>query len=334
MASSHPSASPVSPAFAAAYLDRANPSRTLTFEAFMDLALYHPELGYYQTDRVRVGRRPDTDFYTATSSGAVFGDLVAAACVTLLGGPAEAARHTFVEIGAEPAGGILSPDRPHPFATLHTLRLGTPLTLSGPCVVFSNELFDAQPLRRFIRQGSAWHEQGVRLDETHHLHPVTLASPVEAPWLPADAPPGYQFDAPRAAADLATHLAAQPWSGLFLAFDYGKPFTDLAALCPEGTARAYRQHRPSPDLLACPGEQDLTAHVCWDWLADALATQHFSPSPVVSQESFFVHHAGDTLARWMAEDAARFSPRKQAVLQLIHPGNLGQKFQVLHARRA
>ena len=35
----------------------------------------------------------------------------------------------------------------------------------------------------------------------------------------------------------------------------------------------------------------------------------------------------------MAAEATRVSPRKLALLQLLHPSHLGQKFQVLHARR-
>lgn len=83
----------------------AGPGGTLPFARFMELALYHPATGYYRRDRPRVGRRRDADFYTATSLGPVFGELVAAACARLLEGRDPRA-HTFVEIGAEPGGEI------------------------------------------------------------------------------------------------------------------------------------------------------------------------------------------------------------------------------------
>lgn len=54
---------------------------------------------------------------------------------------------------------------------------------------------------------------------------------------------------------------------------------------------------------------------------------------VESQEAFFVHHAADAIAATMAAEATRLSQRKLALLQLLHPTHLGQKFQVLHARR-
>ena len=324
------SSSTLSPEFAAAFLARTGPAGALTFADFMELALYHPELGYYRQARKRVGYESGTDFYTASTSGPVFGDMISAACTTLLGGEAAARDHVFVEIGAEPGGGVLA-GVTHPFASARTVRLGEALEISGRCVVFSNELFDAQPLRRFVRRGAVWKELGVTL-AADTLHEIELGE-VSAPWLPAKAADCYIFDAPRAAAELATRLAAQPWDGLFVAFDYGKSLAELATATPAGTARAYFQHKQSNELLARPGEQDLTGHVCWDWLADALTGAGFTGSAVESQESFFIHHAGPFLSQAMAAEASRLSPRKLALLQLLHPSHLGQKFQVLHARR-
>lgn len=320
----------VSPEFAAAFTERAGPAGVLTFAAFMELALFHPQIGYYRRDRRRVGYAPGTDFYTASTSGAVFWELVAAACTALLGGEECAREHTFVEIGAEPGGGVLTGVE-HPFAATRTLRVGDSLALDGRCVVFSNELFDAQPVRRFVRRAAAWRELGVSLRDGG-LQEIEMGE-VSAYWLPVDADEGYVFDAPRAAGDLAAALAAQPWTGLFVACDYGKSLFELATATPAGTMRAYHRHTQSNALFAHPGEQDLTAHVCWDWLETALAAGGFRDVRVESQEAFFVHHAEAFLARTMAQEAARTSPRKLALLQLLHPSNMGQKFQVLHGIR-
>jgi SAM-dependent MidA family methyltransferase len=329
----------VSPEFFAVFRARAGPGGALTFAEFMALALYDERVGYYRRERQRVGRARGTDFFTATSLGPFFGELVAAACVSLLGGTAEAARHTFIEIGAEPfgfaqdglGGGVLA-GVAHPFADARAVRVGEPLALAGPCVVFSNELFDAQPLRRFVRRDGAWRELGVAW-QGGGLAEVELGA-VAADWLPTDAGEGQIFDAPRAAVELAGEIAAQPWHGLFVAFDYGKTFAELASACPAGTVRAYFQHMQSNDLLARPGEQDLTGHVCWDWLAAALAAQPFTGAVVESQEAFLTRHAGECIATALAAEAADpLGPRKRAVAALLHPARMGQKFQVLHARR-
>ena len=343
MASSNPSPAPLDPAFAAAFLREAGPARTLRFDAFMRLALYDPALGYYRRDRLRVGRDRSADFYTATSLGPLFGELVAAACAKLLRGAGlDPSAHTFVELGAEPTGGVLAGVPGHPFAAAKTLRLGEALDLAGPCVVFSNELFDAQPVRRFVRHAATWHELGVTLAGSLAETDLGPAPADALAFLPPPAvtPEGYLFDAPRAAADLAADLATQPWHGLFVAFDYGKSFAELAHAVPAGTARAYYQHTQSNDLLARPGEQDLTAHVCWDWLAAALAPHAPAghPPAAVSQESFFVHHAGDFIAAALAREATApssgLNPRKRALIHLLHPAQMGQKFQVLHALKS
>jgi SAM-dependent MidA family methyltransferase len=320
-----------SASFPAVFRAHADADGIMPFDRFMELALYDLTVGYYRNGRTRIGYADGTDFLTASTSGPVFGELVAAASASLVrahgGAPGD---FVFVEIGTEAAGGVLAGGS-HPLGAARTVRVGEPIELSGRCVVFSNELFDAQPCRRFARRAGAWRELGVaerdgRLVE-HELGAVTET------WLPAQAPEGYRFDAPRAAAELAARIAAQPWSGLFLACDYGKSWAALAEETPAGTARAYHRHTQSNDLLARPGEQDLTCHVCWDWLRDALTEGGFAAPQLESQEAFFVRHAAEYLAAATAAEGARFSPKKLSLLQLLHPAHLGQKFQALHAWR-
>jgi len=341
----------------------------LRFDHFMRLALYDEVLGYYaQPDRLRVGRSPGTDFYTATSVGqnsnntastspSLFGELVVQSCLNLMG-EAFCARATFVEIGAEcvslrsaePDGGILR-NLAHPFASAQTISLGKPIELLGkigantaPLIVFSNELFDAQPCRRFVwREKDGKHnspngdetgwreiyvraENGALIEVEHPLEQVPK-------FLPQTAPDGYQIDAPLDARALLDQIAKQPWHGLFLAFDYGKTWAELVEATPQGTARAYTQHRQSNALLAHPGQQDLTCHICWDWLQDSLGENGFGNIALDTQEAFFVKHAGNYIAQQIAAEAHKLSARKQALLQLLHPAHLGQKFQVLSAKR-
>lgn len=326
MGSSH--SPPTSPAFADAFAAAADADGWLSFAEFMQLALYHPQLGYYRRDRARVGRTTGTDFYTASSLGPIFGELVVAAVIDLLG-PATAKDFTFVEIGAEPGGGILAA-KDHPFGDQRTITVADPVELAGPCVVFSNELFDAQPCRRFVRAPRGWQEIGVEL---HERQLQEVPRPAEAPWADFECPIGYRLDAPMAAVELCRQIAAQPWHGLFLAFDYGKSWHELTHETPTGTVRAYHQHRQITDLLARPGNQDLTCHVCWDWLGDALREHGFLPAPVLSQEHFLVRHTASTLQTLMANEASGFSSRKGALMHLLHPTGLGHKFQVLSATR-
>jgi len=330
------SATAPSPEFLRVFREQAGSGGALPFDRFVELALYHPEVGYYRQPRKRVGRGPGTDFYTASSSGAIFGELIAAACTTLLRGK-DPAGFKFVELGAEPAGpgeppaGVLA-GVTHPFGEVELVSVDQALpVLTGSCIVFANELFDAQPFERYRFRDGRWRPLGVaerpgRLEEVELETPPTIA-------LPETAAEGQRFDAPVAARKLLDRIAAQPWTGLLVTSDYGRTLHELFHELPQGTARAYFRHRQSNDLLDRPGEQDLTCHVCWDWLSDTLREHGFSDPVVESQEKFLVTHAARHLANLTQQAGAGFDPRRLSVLQLLHPGNLGQKFQVLHARR-
>ncbi|MDD3180625.1 MAG: SAM-dependent methyltransferase [Opitutaceae bacterium] len=310
-------------------------ARGVPFVRFMELALYDPAVGYYTRPRHRIGQSPGTDYYTAESSGAVFGELVLAACSGLLR-PQAARDFFFVEIGAEPGGGMVQGLR-HPFAASEVRLLGEPLALPAQCVVFSNELFDAQPCHRLVRRGAAWRELGVALagDRLRVVELPELSPEIAAigDRLPVSTSEGYLLDLPLRASRLLETLVAPTWRGLFVAFDYGKTWRELCESTPGGTARAYYRHTLSNDLLARPGEQDLTCHICWDWLQATLSRHGFASPRVESQESFFTHHATGAMEAIITAEASRFSARKQSLLQLLHPGQMGQKFQVLWALR-
>lgn len=307
----------------------------VSFARYMDLAMYHPTAGYYTRDFRRVGRDEKADFYTATSFNPVFGELVLAAATRLLA-PSRPADFAFVEIGAEPGGGVLR-DMVHPFASYQTISLGQSIELPPVAVVFSNELFDAQPFHRVAWRRGAWRELGVALHgrqlrevELRELSPEIAA---EAHRLPPGAPEDYHIDLPLRTVPLLERIVGPKWRGLFLAFDYGKSWEELARHVPAGTARTYHRQRLGNDLLARPGKQDLTCHICWDWLEDGLARAGFIEPRVDFQERFFMLHAADALAAMTQAEAGRLSPRKRMMMQLLHPGNMGHKFQVLHALR-
>jgi SAM-dependent MidA family methyltransferase len=312
-----------------------NAATGVPFARYMELAMYHPTAGYYTRDFKRVGRDDKADFYTATSFSPVFGELVVAAATKLLA-PARPADYTFVEVAAEPDGGILR-DVPHPFAAYQTISYGQPFVFPAKSVVFSNELFDAQPFHRVVGRGGSWRELGVAITG-RTLREVELPefSPELAAWadrLPRAVEEGYRIDLPIRTVPMLARLTEPKWSGLFLAFDYGRSWEELAAHMPAGTLRTYHRQKMGSDLLSRPGKQDITGHVCWDWLEDGLVQAGFGEPRVDSQEAFFMHHAKEALAAITEGETSALSPRKRMLMQLLHPANMGQKFQALHALR-
>ena len=80
-------------------------------------------------------------------------------------------------------------------------------------------------------------------------------------------------------------------------------------------------------------DQVRTPHQAHHPFGDALRAEGFTSLALESQEAFFIRHAGDVIAPTITAEAARLSQRKLALMQLLHPSHLGQKFQALHAVR-
>jgi len=78
-------------------VDLINIKGKITFADYMELALYHPEYGYYTSGKEKIGKRGD--YYTSSDVHSVFGELIARQLEQmwrLLGSN----RFTVVEIGA------------------------------------------------------------------------------------------------------------------------------------------------------------------------------------------------------------------------------------------
>jgi len=312
----------------------------LPMDRFVEIALYHPRGGYYRRrGGVRVGRRPDADFFTASSLAEAFAPAVSEAAAGLLRqAEIDPAQATWFEIGAENPGGLLG-GRPHPFARAAACGVEEPPPeISGPTVLFANELLDAQPFASVQFEAGVWRERGARSEEggvwrlaTRAAIPPRLRPSVER--LPKAAPEGYIVDLPGAAVELLERLLAPDWRGALIVADYGKTWQALVSETPQGTARAYRGHRQVPDLFANPGRQDLTCHVCWDWLEEACRRAGFREIRLESQETFVVRRAPKLLERAFAPEQGPLSPLRSQLKQLIHPTLMGQAFQALTAIR-
>jgi len=302
----------------------------VSFARLVETALYAPGLGYYASERIRVGKSAGTDFTTAAALGPMFGQLVAASAKSLVG---DLSAHTLVEVGAEPGQAHFETVRDR-FGGLRTFRLGDLPDLPSKTVLVANELLDAQPFHRFVVQGGTWRELGVRVDgerPTIEILPdfSTATAAAFAAGLPS-AEEGWILDAPLAAEALLAGLLAAPWSGAVILLDYGKTIAQCLESSPAGTARAYRGHQLSGAILEHLGSQDLTCHVLWDRLEPVLAQAGFRGVRVDRQEAFFVRHAAGEMERIATTGGTEATARLRA---LTHPAHFGAKFQVLHGTR-
>ncbi len=312
-------------------------SGPISYRDYIETVLYAEHVGYYTQPRDRVGRSPRSDFYTAESLGRVFAQLVTTAAQDLLP-PGQAETSTFIEIAAEPDKALLDYLPEHPFAGQRVIRQGEPINPGGPVVIFANEWLDALPFHRLIFQDGRWRERGVALGPNDSLDSVLLdewTPPVQAAAarLPKEIEDGYELDWPLEAETVLANLLREDWTGLILLFDYGRTWESLLQDHPSGTARTYRAHAQGSDLLEDPGRRDITCDVNWTPLLAEMEAAGLRSVTLESQESFLVQRAGRAAEAIVAGSAGSFSPDRQTLMELIHPANMGQRFQVLWGLR-
>ena len=205
-------------------------------------------------------------------------------------------------------------------------------------IIFSNELLDAMPAHRLCwdAAGKQWLEWRVNWRENGFFWEKAPMSKEAAACLP-DIPAGVEEVLPGefvielspAAIQWWTRAAASLDCGKLLTLDYGLDGDEW--LRPErasGTLRAYAGHQISGNLLASPGEQDLTAHVNFSLLRQAGERAGLRTEGVVRQSKFLT----DVFQRSLA-DAAGFEEWTAAQVRqfqtLTHPEHLGHRFHAL-----
>ena len=315
----------------------ANDENCMSYADFVQIAAFDPQIGYYSKIGNRVGRSPEADFYTTESLGQVFGKLVSAGAVDMLGSEKAAGQHVFVEIGAEPGKSVLD-EINHPFPEILTLRLGDSLDIPEKAFVFANEWLDSLPFHRLrFNEAEGWQELGVKIEE-ESLREVILPEMTDCVTaikhrLPATSSQDYRLDLPLRAVDALRVLAKQKWQGAFLTFDYGKSWEELIHNHPAGTARAYRNHQSHSNLLTDPGEIDLTCSLCWDLLTEVLWEQGFKETSVERQESFLMKRSSAAIRKIVEKQTTGLDEERQTLHEILHPSLMGDCFQALSATR-
>lgn len=293
----------------------------MPFEEFMRRALHDPDHGYYARRIAGIGR--SGDFTTAP----MLSELPALAIARWA---ASALRDTgcrdLIEIG--PGEGLLArsvwkalPRLLRWKVRFHLVESSVPLArkqrealgfaahwhehpaaalerCDGNAVIFSNELLDAFPVRRFERTEAGWREIAVTFSPGNSATESLLP---EAP-LPDSSVFRHPFQpGQRVEVNEAARAWFQSWlplwkSGRMLTLDYGS--ADIEALYfrrPAGTLRAYLLHQrlDGSAIYEHPGRQDITADVNF---RDVIAwTEKFarSAAPVPF---------ADFLRRWVPDD--------------------------------
>ena len=202
-------------------------------------------------------------------------------------------------------------------------------------VILSNELLDAFPVERWrwSADRGRWVEQGVAWRQDR-FEWVPLPTPPPPGWelpreLEAVLPEGFVRERSPAAVDWWANAARSLEAGCLLAIDYGLDAEEfLVPHRAEGTLRAYHRHRVGGDLLASPGEVDLTAHVDFSAIAGAGEREGLTTWCRQSQSRFLLGILEST-RRSPSGFPEWTQARVRAFQTLTHPEHFGRSFRVL-----
>ncbi len=316
----------------------------IPFERFMELALYHPEHGYYRKPG-RIGRQGD--FLTSPIIHPLFGWAVAAWCRDAWARLGEPDEFTVFEPAAGEgalAAAILdwAEGRPDGFrdalryVALEPNNPGSdprvewatpPVAPAQNGVVVTNELFDAFPVRLFDAGPRGPVEVFVRWDGERFVEQPGGVASIDG------APAEGRFEVNQRAYPAMRSLCSLVERGAVLVFDYGYPEEELwAPWRTTGTLLCFYRHTAHEDPYLHVGEQDITTHVNFSELSAAAEDEGMTVSGPVSQSEFLYALGIGSLVDSARGDMQEYFTRRRALEQLTDGAGLG-RIRVLAATR-
>jgi SAM-dependent MidA family methyltransferase len=336
----------------------------LPFDAFMELALYAPGLGYYSAGAVKLG--VGGDFVTAPEMSRLFGQCLARQCAEVLavtgGGILEFGAGTGVmaaTVMEELAGLDALPDR---YAILEVsadlaarqrarieqlpqmLRqrfLWLTRLPEEPMhgVMLANEVLDALPCARFVVHDTRVRSLGVAMGADGGFIEreafadellVRYAQPLVREFQLAD---GYRSE---------VCWRIEPWiagvrqcleQGAILLIDYGLPRAQYYhPQRIDGTLRCHFKHRAHNDPLILVGVQDISSWVDFTRVAEAGEAAGLELCGFTTQAGFLIGSGIEELLLADADDLTR-ARRTGEAGRLLLPAEMGEAFKVMALSR-
>ena len=271
----------------------------IPFSRFMEWCLYHPEDGYYRSERMSIGR--DGDFYTSPCVHPLFGGLIAKQLSQI----SERLEGAFFDVVEQGAGkGFLCKDilqwakqkSPAFYERIryHLIESSPPLLKEqeerlaehqkegkvfwidpetfeqGKALIegcfLSNELVDAFPVhqvifdRGILKEVYVTQDQGRLKEQMGEFSDSRIASYFQSNDVALQE--GQRAEVNLEALDWIEKVARCLKKGFVLTIDYGYLAKELyGPYRKEGTLLCYSQHRTSENPYEKLGEQDITSHI-------------------------------------------------------------------------
>ncbi len=332
----------------------------VTFEAFMDMALYDPEFGYYMTGEARIGR--EGDFYTSSHLHPVFGEMIGRQIEEIWKVMGRPDGFSVVEVG--PGEGHLCDDMLRYLGNREifeamkcivvdvTSRSGkrkesghysfpgkveivdsmTGLSGVSGCVV-SNELIDAFPVHLIqvkdgLKEVYVDYDKDTFREETGPLSTNDISEYFRQNSI--ELPEGYRTEVNLRARNWLREVESMLSEGLVLTIDYGyngrEYYSDDRN---RGTVMCYYKHNFNENPYQHIGQQDITAHVNFSSLKKWGEEMGMSTVGFCRQGAFLMSLGIDEEIKRIADGSADYLFELARIKRLILPQGLGDSHKVL-----
>jgi SAM-dependent MidA family methyltransferase len=339
----------------------ASPNKMITYAEYIELALYHPQEGYYMKEGKKIGR--EGDFYTSSNVSNIYGKLIGkwyAKNAASLGLPPAICEigagngrfaRAFIQgwndasklmlkyhiVEASPFHKELQREELQGIENVEVVYAKTFAdTKMKQGLIFSNELFDAFPVHVIEKKGGVIQEVFVALENGDFIENLV---PLQDSRISAflreqdiQLEEGQRMEIPLAMEPFIESISHDLSKGLLVTVDYGytkEQWKEPARK--KGSLRGYYRHQMHNDVLKMPGEMDITTHVHLDAIISIGEKYGLEFLQKKRQDEFLISIG---ILEELAEhnDPNPFSEaskRNRAIRSLILPGSISQSFDVI-----
>lgn len=335
--------------------------KRITFETFMNIALYEPEMGYYASEKIKIGK--EGDYYTSQHLHPVFGSMLGKQLIEMwdfMGKP-----DIFYSIEPGAGEGYMCYDilnylngkeiykalkyivvEPHPFMKNKQKKLLKSFDDKITWVsslkelgnvkgcVLSNELLDAFPVH-LIEMEDELKEVYVTLDSNNNFTEIKDAPSTDElirylEEFSVFLPYGYRTE---------INLRIKNWlkevnnilsEGFILTIDYGYPAREYYSEDRNrGTLLCYSQHQFTENPYLNIGNQDITAHINFSSIKKFGEELGIKTIGFVNQGTYLVSLGIDQIISKLYQKSKDYLFEIAKIKRLILPGTIGETHKII-----
>ncbi|MGB9715707.1 MAG: class I SAM-dependent methyltransferase [Thermodesulfovibrionales bacterium] len=340
-------------------IEKINEEGPITFEKFMEMALYEPGLGYYSSKKTEIGK--SGDFYTSTHLHYAFGAMIGRQILEMweiMGRPKD---FYIIEIGA--GAGYMCKDILDYFNKIFLKNISYVIVENNPfmknkqmellevhldkiewvsslnelnnfkgCIV-SNELLDAFPVH-LVEMEDELKEIFVSVDKDIFIEikksPSTPALTDYLKEFSIKLPRGYRTEINLRIKDWLRTLNEILFEGFVMTIDYGYSAMDYySEERNRGTLLCYHKHKLVEDPYINIGEQDITAHVNFSSVKKWGEEIGLKTVGFCQQGAFLISLGIDEIIQELYNKSSDYLFEVAKIKRLIFPGTLGESHKVL-----